>query len=57
MKRIAALMALMILANCGVDGEPLTPQSNATVSVGTNGVSVGGSTSIRKGNVTLGVGF
>ena len=57
MKRIAALMALMILVSCGVDGEPLTPQSQATVTVGTNGVSVGGSTSIRKGNVTLGLGF
>lgn len=57
MKRIAALMALMIVASCGVDGEPLTPQSKATVTVGTNGVSVSGSTTVSKGNVTLGVGF
>ena len=59
MKRALVGLAVLILAGCGVDGEPITPSTNATVSVGSSGTHVGVGTTLSKGNtsITLGTGF
>jgi hypothetical protein len=46
----------MVLAGCGVDGDPIRPSYNGTVSAGTDGVSAGVGTKIIRGNVSVHVG-
>ena len=56
MKRIFVLIALLPLAACGVDGEPVQPSMNTTVGVGSNGVSGSTNVTVKSGNVSIGVG-
>jgi hypothetical protein len=56
MKRLFVLGSLMVLAGCGVDGDPIRPSYNGTVSAGTDGVSAGVGTKIIRGNVSVHVG-
>jgi len=51
------MLLLATLAGCGVDGEPVRPAVNTTVSAGTGGVHVGTGVSATKGNVTVGLGL
>lgn len=51
-----ALLSLVVLAGCGVDGEPVRPTAGLNVGVGTNGVSVGVGGGMRVGGVNVGVG-
>ncbi|MEO0487186.1 MAG: hypothetical protein AAF092_14875 [Pseudomonadota bacterium] len=55
--RWIALLSLIAVAACGAEGEPVKPFATAGVSIGTGGVSVGGSTGVRAGPVTVSVGF
>lgn len=58
MKRIViALLMTAGLTACGADGEPIRPTAGVGVSVGTGGVSVGGSVGASIDNVTVGVGL
>ncbi|MGB0900160.1 hypothetical protein [Halocynthiibacter sp.] len=58
MKRILlALITTAGLTACGADGEPIRPTAGVGVSVGTGGVSVGGSVGAKSGPVTVGVGL
>jgi hypothetical protein len=57
MKNLGFLIVMAALSGCGVDGEPVRPAVNTTVSAGTHGVHVGTGVSATKGNVTLGVGL
>ncbi len=55
MTRLIALLSLAALAACGVDGAPIRPEVNTTISVGTEGISTSTGVSVRKGPVTVGV--
>ena len=57
MKNLGFLIVLVTLSGCGVDGEPVRPAVNTSVSAGTGGVHVGTGVSATSGNVTLGVGL
>lgn len=56
MKGLCLLGALVLLAGCGVDGEPIRPSYNGSVSAGSDGVSAGVGTTIIRGNVSVHVG-
>ncbi|MEQ8902950.1 MAG: argininosuccinate lyase [Roseovarius sp.] len=49
-------LALIALAACGADGDPVRPSVNTTVSAGTGGVHTSVSTGVRVGGVNVGVG-
>ncbi len=57
MKNLGFMSLLVALAGCGVDGEPVKPAVNTTVSAGTGGVHVGTGVSATKGNLTVGLGL
>jgi len=50
------LLALALLAACGVEGPPVRPSLGATVSAGTGGVYTSVHTGARVGGVDVGVG-
>ena len=49
-------LALLILAGCGVDGEPVRPSLGTTIGVGSRGVNATTSVGAVLGNVNVGVG-
>ncbi|KMK65910.1 hypothetical protein [Puniceibacterium sp. IMCC21224] len=55
--RCLAILALLTLAACGADGEPVQPQYSGNVTVGSGGVRVGGGVGVRQGPFSVGVGF
>jgi len=56
-KRILSALALVAgLTACGADGPPIRPTAGIGVSVGTGGVSVGGSVGANVGGVNVSVG-
>jgi len=57
MKNLSFLLLMAALAGCGVDGEPIRPAMNTTVSAGTGGVHVGTGVSATKGNLSVGLGL
>ena len=58
MKNLSLMILVVVgLTACGADGEPIRPTAGVGVSVGTGGVSVGGSVGASIGNVTVGVGL
>ena len=57
MRNLGYLIVVVALSGCGVDGEPVRPAMNTTVSAGTHGVHVGTGVSATKGNVSLGLGL
>ncbi|MBU3260061.1 argininosuccinate lyase [Roseovarius sp. PS-C2] len=56
MTRIFAALMLAALAGCGADGEPIRPTAQANVGVGSHGVSGSVGTTLRRGNVSVGMG-
>lgn len=54
MTRTLAILALLALAACGAEGDPIRP--SASVGVGSGGTEVGGSVGLSTGNVSLGIG-
>ena len=54
MKYAMTLMLVLGLAACGADGEPVTPNLNAGVNVGPNGVNTNVGVSVRKGPFSIG---
>ena len=57
MTRILAALALVALAACGADGEPVQPTANLGINVGTSGVSTSASVGVSTGPVTVNVGL
>ena len=57
MRKLGFWIVMAALTGCGVDGEPVRPAVNTSVSAGTGGVHVGTGVSATSGNVTLGVGL
>lgn len=57
MKHIVCIGFLCVLAACGVDGEPVRPQASATVGVSGGDVTVGGAVGLRKGPISVLLGF
>ena len=56
MRAILVGLGMMALLGCGVDGEPVRPSVNTTVSAGSGGVHTSVGTGVRVGGVNLGVG-
>ncbi|WP_135506609.1 hypothetical protein [Roseovarius aestuariivivens] len=56
MKKGMMLAAVALLAACGVDGEPVRPNYNGTISAGSDGVRAGVGASVIRGNVSVHVG-
>ncbi len=52
-----ALTAMVALAGCGADGEPIRPTTQAKVGVGSNGVTGSVGTTLTRGNVSVGLGI
>ncbi|HKL05329.1 MAG TPA: argininosuccinate lyase [Roseovarius sp.] len=52
-----ALTAMVALAGCGADGEPIRPTAQAKVGVGSNGVTGSVGTTLTRGNVSVGLGI
>jgi hypothetical protein len=57
MRAILVGLGLMVLLGCGVDGEPVRPSVNTTVSAGSGGIHTSVGTGVRVGGVNLGVGL
>ncbi|MFY0596882.1 MAG: hypothetical protein JXQ85_10665 [Cognatishimia sp.] len=55
MKRIATLMAVVLLASCGVDGAPVKPSAGIGIGIGPNGVTTTTKVGVKKGPVSVGV--
>lgn len=53
MIRVIAFGALVALAACGADGEPIKPTLNAGVSLGSGGVNTNVSVGARKGPLSI----
>jgi hypothetical protein len=56
MKMYMAAIGFLTLAACGVEGDPIRPSYNGTVSVGSNGTNVGVGTTLTRGNLSVGLG-
>lgn len=54
---VLALTAMVALAGCGADGEPIRPTAQANVGVGAHGVSGSVGTTLTRGNVSVGLGI
>ena len=55
MRAILAGLGLVALLGCGVDGEPVRPAINTTVSAGSGGVHTNVGAGVRVGGVNVGV--
>lgn len=54
MMRMAVAMALLALAGCGVEGDPVRPKVGTVVTAGSGG-NVSAGVGVRVGNVSAGV--
>ncbi|MEO0401180.1 MAG: hypothetical protein AAF214_02280 [Pseudomonadota bacterium] len=57
MTRAFCLLAIVALAACGVDGEPVQPTGAVSVGIGSGGINAGGTIGVRKGPLSVGVGI
>jgi len=57
MIRALALLALIGLAACGADGEPVQPETSVGIGIGLNsgGIHVGGTVGVTRGPLEVGV--
>ncbi|MEH6831573.1 hypothetical protein [Sulfitobacter sp.] len=56
MKKMIVLAALM-LAGCGVDGEPVQPTGGVNVILSSSGVGLGANVGLSKGPLRVGLGL
>ncbi|SDX86542.1 hypothetical protein [Citreimonas salinaria] len=49
------ILALLALAACGADGEPIRPEASSTVTLSNKGVGMSTAVRVRQGPFTLGV--
>lgn len=56
MKKIIVLSALL-LASCGVDGEPVQPTGGVNVSLSSSGIGLGANVGLKKGPLRIGLGL
>lgn len=56
MKKALVLTALL-LAACGVDGEPVQPTGGVNVSLTPSGVGLGANVGIKAGSLEIGLGL
>ncbi|MGR3628019.1 MAG: hypothetical protein ACU0BP_01965 [Sulfitobacter sp.] len=56
MKRALATLALLSLAACGADGEPVKPTASSTITMSSSDVSVGTAVGLRRGPFSLALG-
>ncbi|WP_415404245.1 hypothetical protein [Tateyamaria sp. SN3-11] len=56
MIRALCLLSLLAVAACGVDGEPVRPEANLNVGIGSGGIHTGGTVGLSKGPLSVGVG-
>ena len=56
MKYIAVL-ALLVVAGCGADGEPIQPTANLAIGVGSGGAYARTSVGVSQGPVSIRVGL
>ena len=52
-----AIVALVAVAACGADGEPIRPVANVGVTLGSGGVSTSASVGASAGPVTVAIGL
>ncbi|AXI41470.1 hypothetical protein [Sulfitobacter sp. SK011] len=59
MKSVLIVGAVLTLAACGVDGEPIYPTASSAVTLSNHGVSVGTNVALNQGPlwVSLGLGL
>ncbi|MFP7672443.1 hypothetical protein ACG74X_03685 [Marivita sp. S0852] len=57
MKHTPLILALLVLAACGAEGDPIRPSVNTTVSVGSEGIRTSTGVIVQTGSVSVGVGF
>ncbi|MCV3272168.1 hypothetical protein [Roseobacter sinensis] len=57
MKHLAWAAALALLAGCGADGEPVTPQINGGVTINQNGIYPRASVGVGKGPLSVWLGL
>ena len=55
--RTIALLSLIALAACGADGDPIRPEVKQTISVSNDGIDTRTGVTLRRGPVSVGVGF
>jgi hypothetical protein len=56
MKKLMVLVALLVAA-CGVDGEPVQPSGGVNVSLSPSGVGLGANVGLTKGPLRVGLGL
>lgn len=57
MRNLAALIAVVFIAACGANGEPVRPSVNTGVTVSNSGISTNVSTGFTLGGVGLSLGL
>lgn len=55
--RAVGVLALILLAGCGVDGEPIRPSLTTSISAGSGGVQTSTAVGMRSGPVSVLVGL
>lgn len=55
--RKLGILGVILLAACGVDGEPVQPTGGVNVSLGGSGVGLGANVGLRKGPLKIGLGL
>ena len=55
--KVLTIPALLALAACGADGDPVRPSASVGVGFGSGDADVGAAVGLSSGNVSLGVGF
>jgi hypothetical protein len=57
MKKVVLMIALAALAACGADGEPMKPNANLGLSIGSGGVTPSAGVGASNGTFSVGVGM
>ena len=57
MSKVFVVLALIAVAACGADGDPLRPTAGIGIGVGTNGVTTSAQVGAQNSNVSIGIGL
>lgn len=55
--RKTIVLACLVLAACGVDGEPVQPAGGVNITLNNDGVGLGANVGVNKGPVQIGMGL